>query len=61
MTNRQMMELKGIDDEAVQETICEYCNTHVIKSHPPGFVCEGRFCDEAWEKWLEEEWDCEDE
>lgn len=47
MTNRQMMELKGVDDEAVLDIVCEYCNTYVIKSHPPGFVCEGRFCDEA--------------
>ena len=61
MTNRQMMELKGVDDEAVQETVCEYCNTYVIESHPPGFVCEGRFCNKAWDKWLEEEWDYEDE
>ena len=57
MTNKQMMEIKGVDDEAVQDIVCEYCNTYVIKEHPPGFVCEGRLCDEAWEKWLEEEWE----
>ena len=56
MTNRQMMELKGVDDEAVQDIVCEYCNTYVITNHPPAFMCEGRFCDKAWEEWLEEEW-----
>ena len=61
MTNRQMMEIKGVDDEAVQDIVCEYCNTYVIKSHPPGFLCEGRFCSKAWDKWLDEEWECEDE
>ena len=28
MTNRQMMGIKGLDDEAVQETVCEYCTDH---------------------------------
>ena len=45
MTNRQMMEIKGVDDEAVQDIVCEYCNTYVITNHPPGFICEGRFCE----------------
>ena len=64
MTNRQTMELKGIDDEAVQETVCEYCNAHRYFTGydlPLNFLCESRFCDKALEKWLEEEWDCEDE
>ena len=56
MTNRQMMEIKGVDDEAVQDIVCEYCNDHncfVGESLPLNFLCEGRFCDEAWDKWLE--------
>lgn len=57
MTNRQMMEIKGVDDEAVQDIVCEYCNIYVIKNCPPSFTCEGRFCDEAWERWLDEEWE----
>lgn len=61
MTNKQMMEIKGVDDEAVQDIVCEYCNTYVIENHPPSFMCEGRFCDEAWEQWLEEEWEDEEE
>ena len=61
MTNRQMMEVKGVDDEAVQDIVCEYCNTYIIKSHPPSFMCEGRFCKEAWDNWLEEDWEYEDE
>ena len=59
MTNKQMMEIKGVDDEAVQDIVCEYCNTYVIGDHPPGFACEGRFCEEAWDEWLEEEWEDE--
>lgn len=61
MTNKQMMEIKGVDDEAVQDIVCEYCNTYVIENHPPSFMCEGRFCDKAWEQWLEEEWEDEEE
>lgn len=61
MTNKQMMEIKGVDDEAVQDIVCEYCNTYVIENHPPSFMCEGRFCYEAWEQWLEEEWEDEEE
>lgn len=57
MTNKQMMEIKGVDDEAVQDIVCEYCNTYVIGNYPPSFMCEGRFCNEAWEEWLEEEWE----
>ena len=59
MTNKQMMEIKGVDDEAVQDIVCEYCNIYVIGDHPPGFICEGRFCEEAWDEWLEEEWEDE--
>ena len=59
MTNKQMMEVKGVDDEAVQDIVCEYCNTCVITNRPPGFTCEGRFCEEAWDEWLEEEWEDE--
>lgn len=59
-TNKQMMEIKGVDEEAVRDQVCEYCNAYVIGDHPPSFVCEGRFCDEAWEEWLDEEWECED-
>lgn len=61
MTNKQMMEIKGVDDEAVQDIVCEYCNVYVIKNHPPSFMCEGRFCCEAWEQWLEEEWEDDEE
>ena len=59
MTNKQMMEVKGVDDESVQDIVCEYCNTYVITDHPLGFACEGRFCEKAWDEWLEEEWEDE--
>ena len=63
MTNRQMMEIKGVDDEAVQDIVCDYCNDHncfIGYSLPLNFLCEGRMCDKAWDKWLEEEWDDEE-
>ena len=60
MTNRQMMEVKGVEDEAVQDIVCEYCNIYVIRDRPPGFTCEGRFCGEAWELWLDEEWESDE-
>ena len=60
MTNRQMMEVKGVDEEAVQDIVCEYCNTYVITNRPPSFTCEGRFCNEAWECWLDEEWETDE-
>lgn len=64
MTNRQMMGIKGLDDETVQEIVCEYCTDHRCFTGydlPLNFLCEGRFCSKAWDKWLDEEWECEDE
>lgn len=63
-TNKQMMEIKGVDEEAVQDQVCEYCiaNSYFSRlSMGPGFTCEGRFCGTAWDEWLEEEWECEDD
>lgn len=55
MTDKHMMELKNIDKEAIQDIVCDYCNLYIIRNRPPSFMCEGRFCEEAWERWLEEE------
>lgn len=39
------------------EEIHEYCPWNTRYSHSPGSVCEGRFCDEAFENWLDEDVD----
>ncbi|MPN37606.1 hypothetical protein SDC9_185126 [bioreactor metagenome] len=35
------------------EEMHQYCPWNDENSHSPGSVCEGSFCDEAYENWLE--------
>lgn len=65
-TNKQRLErLEMMDDETImdvsQEARCVLCNRFIEKNLcPTDPVCEGRWCDEAADLWLEEEADEED-
>ena len=65
-TNRQRLERLGMfDDETImavsQEARCAICNKLIEKNlDPQNPVCEGRWCAEAADLWLDEEADEED-
>lgn len=60
-TNRQRLERLGMmDDETImdvsQEERCILCNKYIEKNlSPTNPACEGRWCEEAAELWLDEE------
>lgn len=60
-TNVQRLERLGMMDEETlyevsQEKRCEICNREIQKNlSPENPACEGRWCDEAIDLWLEEE------
>lgn len=60
-TNRQRLERLGMmDDETImdvsQEARCAICNELIEKNlSPQNPVCEGRWCEEAADLWLDEE------
>lgn len=66
-TNRQRLERLGMmDDETIMdisvEARCELCNKWIEKNlHPQNPACEGRWCEEAADLWLDEEADESDE
>lgn len=63
MTNEEKLEQIGIDvdsDEAREYAenhgLCDCCNEYIEKNLPPwNPVCEGSWCDEAFDYWLDEE------
>ena len=62
MTNRELLEKKGITDDLDEifdvggDRICEICAERIVRNlSPTNPSCEGRWCDEAIEIWLEEE------
>ena len=63
-TNRMRCERLGMMDEETlmdvsQETRCEICNKQIEKNlSPQNPQCDGRWCEEALDLWLEE---CADE
>ena len=74
-TNRQRLERRGDMDNSTLDKIqddlgdrlCDYCPEQIFKEHggilssPDGpIMCEGRWCDEAMEAWLEDEADEDD-
>lgn len=60
-TNRQRLERLGMmDDETImdvsQDARCAICNELIEKNlSPQNLVCEGRWCGEAADLWLDEE------
>lgn len=62
-TNRQRLEKRGEMDNStlthifynLGDRLCGYCRGLRLKEH--GELCEGRWCDEAFEEWLENEAD----
>ena len=62
-TNRQMLDRLGITKDeymlnyAIEHTdLCSLCNEMINKNlSPSNPVCEGRWCIEAMEIWLDEE------
>ncbi len=60
-TNRERLERLGMmDDETImdvsQEERCILCNKYIEKNlSPSNPVCEGAWCEEAVELWLDEE------
>ena len=65
-TNRQRCERLGLmDDDTLMELSdgrrCELCDEFCEKNlSPTNPACEGAWCDEALEYWLEEEFEGED-
>ena len=60
-TNRQKLERLGIVDDAdavmdaAGDSVCEVCNREIDKNlSPQNPTCEGRWCEEAVEIWLDE-------
>jgi len=48
------------DDETIMdyycESVCDICNREIVKNlSPQNPVCEGAWCDEAIDLWLDEE------
>ena len=62
-TNRERLERLGImDDETIEEISreirCVICDKYVEKNlSPTNPACEGAWCDEAIEYWLDEEYE----
>ncbi len=60
-TNAQRLERLGMmDDETImdvsQERRCALCEKHIEKNlSPTNPACEGRWCEEAAELWLDED------
>lgn len=61
-TNRQRLERLGMmDDETIyavstENGLCEVCEQYIVKNlDPQNPACEGRWCDEAIDYWLDEE------
>lgn len=60
-TNRQRLELLGMMDdktimEVSQEARCAICNKWIEKNlSPQNPACEGKWCEEAADLWLDEE------
>lgn len=61
-TNRQRMNRLGMDDDPdtifyiAGDSVCDVCNRCIEKNmSPQNPACEGRWCDEAIELWLDEE------
>lgn len=59
-TNREKLERLGMDDDtdtimdAACDSVCEVCNQEIAKNlNPENPTCEGRWCDEAVELWLD--------
>lgn len=60
-TNREKLKRLGIADdadsviEATGDSVCEVCNREIDKNlSPQNPICEGRWCEEAVEIWLDE-------
>lgn len=61
-TNRQRMNRLGMMDDVdtvmdiAGDAVCDICNQRIEKNlSPQSPACEGRWCDEAMELWLDEE------
>lgn len=61
-TNRDIVMAEGIGDDTdalmdfAGDEICECCNAEVEKNlSPENPACEGRWCDEACDLWLDAE------
>ena len=60
-TNRQRCERLGMMDEETligvsQEKRCVLCDRYIVKNlSPQNPACEGRWCDEVIDFWLDEE------
>ena len=61
-TNREKLKRLGISDDTdtvmdnACESVCEICNREIVKNlSPQNPACEGGWCDEAVEIWLDEE------
>ncbi len=59
-TNREKLERLGMDDDTdtimdtACESVCEVCNREIAKNlNPQNPACEGRWCNEAVELWLD--------
>ena len=66
-TNKQRLNDMGIvnDDDimeqALEDGLCDYCRSNIdMNLNPQNPVCEGWYCDEALEEWLEEETEADD-
>lgn len=66
-TNRQKLERLGIETDVdtvmdvYGDSCCEICNNLIEKNlSPENPTCEGRWCGEAVELWLEEAAEAED-
>lgn len=61
-TNRQRMNRLCMEDDIdtimdiAGDAVCDICNRQIAKNlNPQNPACEGRWCDEAIELWLDEE------
>jgi len=60
-TNRQRLNRLGMEDDvdtimyADGDRVCEICNERIVKNlSPSNPTCEGRWCEEAVDIWLDE-------
>lgn len=67
-TNREKLKRLGIADDTdtvmdnAGDSVCEVCNREISKNlSPSNPSCEGRWCEEAVEIWLDEETEAEDD